>query len=264
MENFKFDQLISQSIKRLTRPKFRNDFPHFYDEKLYHGSEQPIDGKLLEVVTDQEDLKELLNICDVSYHGVPASAALNFNPVFGKISQGEHFKVLFTIQNSNAVYNIDQLEIKCVVTFGGQDQNGQPTQPRELKLLTKVIPQLGPKEQLGFVFAFRVDHLDNYQMQIDMNYTSKHFTEQLNKFVGANEDIDPYSLSSSQAQIDFIRRKVTRHQSKKYKFEANRPFEVSKNIALRDNKYFLQVKVTNLNPNKIFPSQFNFLLSNSD
>lgn len=39
---------------------------------------------------------------------------------------------------------------------------------------------------------------------------------------------------------------------------------MSKNIALRDNKYFLQVKVTNLNPNRIFPNQFNFLLSNPD
>jgi len=57
-----------------------------------------------------------------------------------------------------------------------------------------------------------------------------------------------------------MRRKVTRFQSKKYKFEAQRPFEVMKNIALRDNKYFLQVKVTNLNPNKIFPMQFSFLM----
>lgn len=110
------------------------------------------------------------------------------------------------------------------------------------------------------MFAFRVEQLEHYQLQIDMAYTSKYFTEQLNKFVGANEDIDPYQLQSSQAQIDFIRRKVTRHQSKKYKFEAQRPFEVSKNIGLRGDKCFLQVKVTNLNPNKIFPSSFTFLL----
>jgi len=84
--DFKFDQLISQSIKRLTRPKFRNDFPVLYDEKNYHGTETPIEGKLLEVVTDPESLQDLLNICDVSYDGVPASAAINFNPVFGKIS----------------------------------------------------------------------------------------------------------------------------------------------------------------------------------
>jgi len=117
---------------------------------------------------------------------------------------------------------------------------------------------------MGFVFAFRVEQVDNYQMQVDMSYTSKYFTDQLNKFIAAHEDIDPYQLHSSQAQIDFMRRKVTRHQSKKYKFEALRPFEVSKNIAVRDNKYFLQVKVTKLNPNKIFPSSFTFLMANPD
>ena len=96
-------------------------------------------------------------------------------------------------------------------------------------------------------------------MQVDMSYTSKYFTEQLNRFIAAHEDIDPYQLHSSQAQIDFMRRKVTRHQSKKYKFEAQRPFEVSKNIVVRDNKYLLMVKATKQNPNKIFPVSFSFL-----
>ena len=56
-----------------------------------------------------------MNRCDVSYDGVPASAALNFNSSFGKISTGEHFKVLFTIQNQSAQYNIDELDIKSTV-----------------------------------------------------------------------------------------------------------------------------------------------------
>ena len=117
---------------------------------------------------------------------------------------------------------------------------------------------------MGFVFAFKLDQNVNYQMQVDMSYTSKHFTETLNNLIGERDDVDPYQLQSSGATIDYIRRKVTRTQTKKYKFEAQKPFEVSKNIALRDNKYILQVKITSLNPNKIFPYSFNFLKLNPD
>jgi len=49
------------------------------------------------VITDEASLNELQQVCDISYDGVPAGAAINFNPFFGKISQGEYFKVLFTI-----------------------------------------------------------------------------------------------------------------------------------------------------------------------
>jgi len=81
-------------------------------------------------------LLDLLNVCDVSYDGVPASSALNFNPSFGKISQGEHFKVLFTIQNNNSVNNIDQLDMKCSVVSGqSKDANGVAQTPKEIKLL---------------------------------------------------------------------------------------------------------------------------------
>lgn len=139
-----------------------------------------------------------MNRCDVSYDGVPASAAINFNSSFGKISTGEQFKVLFTIQNSSASYNLEELEIKSTVVRI-QKQEGSGPAPKETLLIQKTIPQLGPKEQIGFVFAFRVEHSDQYQMQIDMNYSSLYFTEQLNKFFGNNEDIDPYQLSSAQA-----------------------------------------------------------------
>lgn len=42
------------------------------------------------------------------------------------------------------------------------------------------------------------------------------------------------------------------------------PFECTKHITLRDNKIFLQVKITSNNPNKVFPTGFNFLLLNPD
>ena len=95
-------------------------------------------------------------------------------------------------------------------------------------------------------------------MQIEMNYTSKYFTEQLNKIFGNYEDVDPGQLSSANANIDYVKRKVTRYQQKKYKFEAMLPFEVSKHITLRNNRYILQVKVTNVSVNKVFPESFQF------
>ena len=38
---------------------------------------------------------------DISYDGIPADCALNYISTFGKISTGEQFKVLFTIQNDS-------------------------------------------------------------------------------------------------------------------------------------------------------------------
>ena len=108
-----FDQLVSCSIKRLTRPKFKNEFAQLYDGRAFQDFDlQPGEVK---VVHDEDLLRDLMNRCDVSYDSVPASAALNFNSSFGKISTGEHFKVLFTIQNSSASYNLDELDIKSTV-----------------------------------------------------------------------------------------------------------------------------------------------------
>ena len=56
-----------------------------------------------------------MNRCDVSYDGVSSSAALNFNPSFGKICMGEYFKVLFTIQSTSASYNLEELKLKSSV-----------------------------------------------------------------------------------------------------------------------------------------------------
>ena len=99
-------------------------------------------------------------------------------------------------------------------------------------------------------------------MQIDMNYTSQFFTEQLNKFSYNHEDIDPDQISSQHAKIDMRAGKVTRNLSKKYKFDAKKPFENSTNIIHRDNKYFLQVKITNTSTIQLFPTYVNFLIEN--
>ena len=113
-----FDQLVSCSIKRLTRPKFKNEFAQFYDRRAFLEQDDDdayVAPGTLKVIQDENVLKDLMNRCDVSYDGVPASAAINFNSSFGKISTGEQFKVLFTIQNSSASYNLEELEIKSTV-----------------------------------------------------------------------------------------------------------------------------------------------------
>jgi hypothetical protein len=48
--DFKFDQLITQSIKRLTRPKVSNDFPTFYDHKAFNNMEGGFHAELIEVI----------------------------------------------------------------------------------------------------------------------------------------------------------------------------------------------------------------------
>ena len=95
--DIQFEQLISCSIKRLTRPKFKNEFPQFYDSQAFREEGIVALPEDMQVIHDQETLNELMNRCDVSYDGVSAAGAINFNPSFGKICTGEHFKVLFTI-----------------------------------------------------------------------------------------------------------------------------------------------------------------------
>lgn len=127
-----------------------------------------------------------------------------------------------------------------------------------------VINKLGPKEQVGFIFAFKVDHEDIYYLQTKLSYTSQHFTEQLHKHFGHNEDIDPYSISSPTAQIDFVRKKVTQNQQKKYRFEAYLPFNVTKHVLLKNNRYILQIKVENASLNKVFPETMRFKSNKPD
>lgn len=118
-----FDQLINTSIKRLTKPKFKHEFTTLYDSK--HFQAIPLFGSQLDDVLASEESQdrsnsktqsiELYNSNDVSYDGVEADAALNYNPTFGKICTGENFRVLFTLMNTNAQFSIDNIKMKVVV-----------------------------------------------------------------------------------------------------------------------------------------------------
>ena len=46
---------------------------------------------------------------------MPADCALNYVSTFGKISTGENFRVLFTIQNESASYSLTDVRMKVRV-----------------------------------------------------------------------------------------------------------------------------------------------------
>ena len=87
---------------------------------------------------------------------------------------------------------------------------------------------------MGFIFIFKVDFQANYFMMIETEYTSGHFSEQLRRIIGTSQEIDRQMLSNPHYEIDFNRKIVNRKFNKKYKFEAQLPFEVKKSITLKN------------------------------
>eukprot|EP00347_Sterkiella_histriomuscorum_P011398 403372611 len=269
--DIQFDQLINTSIKRLTKPKLKHEFTTFHDQKQFIAI--PLIGQQLDE-TLQEANNEMMNSNDVSYDGIDADSAINYNPSFGKICTGENFRVLFTLMNTNAQFSIDNIKMKVVVQRQSLNQpNAQgaqqtQTKPKEDVLMHEVIKTIPAKSQMGFIFIFKVDFQDNYFMMIEIEYTSQYYTEQLKKFISnaTNNEIDYKQLQSPQYEIDFNKKIVMRKFSKKYKFEANLPFEVRKSISLKNvklqqlftkhfciqNEFILQIKIKNLSVNKIF------------
>jgi hypothetical protein len=80
---------------------------------------------------------------------VANTAAINFNPSFGKICLGEYFKVLFTIQNNSANYDLEGLHLKSSITrISKKDpEAGVPPVTHKEQILQQTnIPILGPKE----------------------------------------------------------------------------------------------------------------------
>ena len=69
---------------------------------------------------------------------------------------------------------------------------------------------------------------------IETEYTSAHFSEQLRKVIGSYQEIDQKMLSNPHYEIDFAKKTVLRRFNKKYKFEAQLPFEVKKSITLKN------------------------------
>jgi hypothetical protein len=190
---------------------------------------------------DLEDIQRdvLENSNDIAYDGIEGDAAINYNSSFGKICTGEQFRVLFTIMNTSQQYSIDQLKMKVIVQRVSSDPEvAAKEKPKEDVLMQETIKVLPAKSQMGFVFIFKVDFQANYFMIIETEYTSGHFSEQLRRILGATQEIDRQMLSNPHYEIDFNRRTVNRKFNKKYKFEAQLPFEVKKSITLKNVSLF--------------------------
>lgn len=134
--------------------------------------------------------------------------------------------------------------------------------PKEDLLLQDTIKVLPARSQMGFIFIFKVDFQANYFMIIETDYTSPLLTEQLKRVIGSYPDLDQRSLQSNQFEIDYQRKTVVRKFNKKYKFEAQLPFEVKKSISLKNNQFLLQIKIKNLSVNKIFLERVLFHCAN--
>ena len=79
--------MISTSIKRLTKPRFKHEFTTLYDPVQFQAI--PLIGSDLQDAQEELMQNELLNSNDVSYDGIESDAALSYNPSFGKICTGE-------------------------------------------------------------------------------------------------------------------------------------------------------------------------------
>jgi hypothetical protein len=63
-----------------------------------------------------------------------------------------------------------------------------------------------------------------------MQYSSMRFTEQLNRYLEAFPEIDLSKQNTEDHQINVERKTVMRKQFKKYKFDANWPFEIKSHV----------------------------------
>jgi len=155
LHNLKFPDLLVCDVKRLTRPRFNHEFTQFNDRaafsRLNGEGDQPdaqadllgLNDDILASRTPQKPQKaiELFDIeedydpsseqsadfrdqqwdnlgtnrHDVAYDGVSADCALNYISTFGKISTGEVFRVLFTIQNDSSAHALQNINMKVRV-----------------------------------------------------------------------------------------------------------------------------------------------------
>ena len=125
----RFNELIVCSVKRLTRPKFNHEFTQFNDNLAFGGSEaQEENDQKFDIEEDYDPTVEQpqafrdhqwtslgANRHDVGYDGVPSDCAMNYVSTFGKISTGENFRVLFTIQNESASYSLTNIRMSVRV-----------------------------------------------------------------------------------------------------------------------------------------------------
>ena len=80
--------------------------------------------------------------------------------------------------------------MKVSILRGGSNPSLQGGRPKEEILMSEVIKVVEAKQVRGFIFIFQIDHADNYNMLIDIKYTSEFFKKQLHHVFGREESID--------------------------------------------------------------------------
>lgn len=150
----KFDKLLAVNIKRLTRPKFKHEFPQFNDPNILEYQPNKAEDKSAWGIQGA-------HTNDVAYGGVSSDQSLSYLSYFGRICTGEHFKVLLTIMNSSANYSLQRLRITVRVTRQNQNrQHSIDKRQGDQTLLQETIAVLNPRDQMGFPISFKVDHAD--------------------------------------------------------------------------------------------------------
>ncbi|CDW87010.1 UNKNOWN [Stylonychia lemnae] len=219
--DIQFDQLISTSIKRLTRPKFKHEFTTFYDQKQFQAI--PLIGQQLDEQLHEAN-QEMMNSNDITCDGIDIDSAINYNPSFGKICTGEQFRVLFTLMNTNTQYSIENIKMKVVVQRQSLNQQApQGTQsmtqkPKEEVLMHEVIKSIPAKSQIGFIFMFKVDFQDNYFILMKVVDVNNHVVSGLddNDIVSIFNESIAFNPGEIRQYLFIIQHKDTAHKINKF------------------------------------------------
>ena len=94
--------------------------------------------------------------------------------------------------NTSGLHSVENLKMRVVVQRISSDpeQAAKEKPKEELLMNDAIIKTLPAKQQMGFIFIFKVDFQANYFLIVDMEYTSQLFTEQLKRAIGSHPDID--------------------------------------------------------------------------
>lgn len=167
------------------------------------------------------------------------------------------FRGLIILSNKSPNHNLNDVEIAVYSTWQNKNQT---------KTLTKkVIQKIEKGGSYSHIVEIRADFTDTYVIEIKAQYRSDYFRDKLKHM-----DID--SMSPSQKakmqnkesyRIDYQHREVTRNFSKKFKFQTRSPFQLSQNIVVRQNKYFMEITLEN-ESSQLFLQAVTLKLSNTD
>lgn len=99
-------------------------------------------------------------------------------------------------------------------------------------LLETIVNVMSARQSIAFPISFLLEHEDVYILTIDINYTSKYFSEQYSAQLVSNRDNEGRNLKAKNLRgetyevTDPIRKLVVKKDRKQFKFECVKPFEI--------------------------------------